>query len=117
MEMPGTHTPCRPSSILPFFLYPRRRTSSYCSWFLGGSGVIKSFLNFTPSCQWMSEKHMKAFVLGDNGKVTLQTVPIPSLGPYDVLVKIEKASVCGTDLLIVEQSKDPKQWKKNMEET
>lgn len=65
----------------------------------------------------MAEKLMKAFVLGEDGKVTLQSVPIPAVGPYDVLVKIDKASVCGTDINIVERSKDPQQRHKNMEET
>jgi len=65
----------------------------------------------------MAEKRMKAFVLGEDGRVTLQQVLVPNIGPYDVLVKIDKASVCGTDIGIVERSKDPLQRFKNMEET
>lgn len=36
------------------------------------------------------------------GHVELQTVPIPEIGPNDVLMKVYAAGVCGSDLLIQE---------------
>ncbi len=49
----------------------------------------------------MSENMMKALVKArPEVGLTLQEVPIPQLGPNDVLVKIKKTSICGTDLHI-----------------
>lgn len=48
----------------------------------------------------MSET-MYALVKTQPGKgLTLQRVPVPSLGPNDVKIKIHKTSICGTDLHI-----------------
>jgi len=43
---------------------------------------------------------MKAAVLKDYRKIIWQDVPTPEIAPPDVLVKVEYASVCGTDLHI-----------------
>jgi threonine 3-dehydrogenase len=44
---------------------------------------------------------MKAIVKSKAGKgLWLEDVPMPSIGPNDVLIKIKKAAICGTDLHI-----------------
>ncbi|MFH1587955.1 MAG: alcohol dehydrogenase catalytic domain-containing protein [Candidatus Diapherotrites archaeon] len=48
-----------------------------------------------------NENTMKAYVLKEGGGIELRQMPVPNLGDYDVLVKITKASVCGTDYQIV----------------
>jgi len=49
----------------------------------------------------LSENLMKALVKArPEAGLTLTEVPIPQVGPNDVLVKIKKTSICGTDLHI-----------------
>ena len=44
---------------------------------------------------------MRAVVKAEPGPgLTLQEVPVPTIGPRDVLVKVRAASICGTDLHI-----------------
>ena len=44
------------------------------------------------------EGTMKAMVLEGPGKLIYKEVPIPKIGPRDVLFKISYAAVCGGDL-------------------
>jgi threonine 3-dehydrogenase len=45
--------------------------------------------------------HMKALVKSRPGKgIWMEEVPVPSIGVNDVLIKIKKTSICGTDLHI-----------------
>lgn len=44
---------------------------------------------------------MRAAVYEHPGKLRLESVPVPELGPGDVLVKVRAASICATDLKIV----------------
>jgi len=50
----------------------------------------------------MSEKTMQALVKTAKGKgqVKLQEVPVPKIGPREVLIEIKAAGICGTDLHI-----------------
>lgn len=43
---------------------------------------------------------MKAAVLGEPGQIRIRELPVPELGPEDVLVQVGRASLCGTDLKI-----------------
>lgn len=43
---------------------------------------------------------MTAAVLGEAGVIRTRRLPVPSLGPEDVLVHVRRASLCGTDLKI-----------------
>lgn len=45
----------------------------------------------------MSET-MKAAVLVEPGTITVQDVPIPTIGPKDLLVKVAACGVCGSDI-------------------
>ncbi len=46
---------------------------------------------------------MKAAVFESEGNLVLKEVPVPSIDRHDdVLVRIESASICGTDLHILE---------------
>ena len=44
------------------------------------------------------EGTMKAMVLEGPGRLVYQQVPIPKIGPRDILFKISYAAVCGGDL-------------------
>ena len=44
------------------------------------------------------EGTMRAMVVTEPGKMELRHVPIPKIGPKDILFKITYASVCGGDL-------------------
>ena len=49
----------------------------------------------------MPVKTMKALVKAEAGRgLTLRQVPVPEIGPNDLLVKIRKTAICGTDLHI-----------------
>lgn len=37
---------------------------------------------------------------GTSGAIELRTVPIPQIGPRDILVRVKAAAVCGTDVHI-----------------
>jgi len=50
----------------------------------------------------MIPAHMKAAVYRGRGKVAVETVPVPSIGPGEVLVRIAACGVCHTDLKKVE---------------
>src|SRR3984957_2024156 len=44
---------------------------------------------------------MKALVKKEAAKgIWMEQVPIPEIGPNDVLIKLEKTAICGTDLHI-----------------
>lgn len=43
---------------------------------------------------------MVAAVLGERGVIRIRQLPVPDLGPEDVLVNVRRASLCGTDLKI-----------------
>ncbi|MYS94248.1 MULTISPECIES: zinc-dependent alcohol dehydrogenase [Streptomyces] len=45
-------------------------------------------------------KTMQAAVLGEPGTLAVTTLPVPRVGPEDVLVQVRRASLCGTDLKI-----------------
>ncbi len=44
---------------------------------------------------------MKAWVLGDPGKLAMVEKPVPQPGPAEVLVRIDAIAVCGTDIEII----------------
>lgn len=44
---------------------------------------------------------MKAWVLGDPDELKLSEKPVPAPGPAEVLVRVDAAAVCGTDLEIL----------------
>ena len=46
-------------------------------------------------------EHMRAWVLGDPGELTLVDKPIPIPGRAQVLVRIDAAAICATDLEII----------------
>lgn len=49
------------------------------------------------------KKEMKALVKHHEGKgAKLKTVPVPQIGPKDVLIEVKAASICGTDVHIYE---------------
>src|SRR5690606_12846931 len=49
----------------------------------------------------MTQTTMKALVKREAGKgIWMQEVPLPSPGPNEVLVRLEKTAICGTDLHI-----------------
>ncbi|WAU82545.1 zinc-binding dehydrogenase [Streptomyces sp. Qhu-G9] len=43
---------------------------------------------------------MQAAVLGEPGVIRTTTLPLPPVGPEDVLVHVRRASLCGTDLKV-----------------
>ncbi|NAS27375.1 zinc-binding dehydrogenase [Herbidospora sp. NEAU-GS84] len=43
---------------------------------------------------------MKAAVLGEPGQIRVRELPVPRPGPEDVLVRVRRASLCGTDVKI-----------------
>ncbi|MTD54250.1 zinc-dependent alcohol dehydrogenase [Amycolatopsis pithecellobii] len=43
---------------------------------------------------------MRAAVLADPGRISVRELPVPEPGPEDVLVRVHRASLCGTDLKI-----------------
>lgn len=45
---------------------------------------------------------MKAAVLGDNGKLTVETIAIPEPGPGEVRIKLVATGVCHTDLSVIQ---------------
>jgi L-iditol 2-dehydrogenase len=46
-------------------------------------------------------KTMKAWVLGDVNEISLATKAVPEPGPAEVLIRIDAAAICGTDLEIM----------------
>ena len=52
---------------------------------------------------------MKAAVWVDYGQVEIRDVDVPDIGPKEVLVKVEAASLCTSDSRMIEQGEnDPK---------
>ncbi len=43
---------------------------------------------------------MRAAVLTKPGRFELREIPVPSCGPNDVLIKVARVGICGTDLHI-----------------
>ncbi|MCP2315981.1 L-iditol 2-dehydrogenase [Nocardia amikacinitolerans] len=48
----------------------------------------------------MPPETMLAAVLGEPGAITTTRLPVPEVGPDDVLVQVRRASLCGSDLKI-----------------
>ena len=49
----------------------------------------------------MAQQTMKALVKREAAKgIWLEEVPVPTPGPNEVLIKLEKTAICGTDLHI-----------------
>ena len=44
---------------------------------------------------------MKALVVHENGDVTLEMVPMPKIGEYEALVRMQASALCGTDMKIL----------------
>lgn len=44
---------------------------------------------------------MKAVIAEGNGKINMAEVPVPELGPKDVLCKVVFSGICGTDIAII----------------
>ena len=44
---------------------------------------------------------MKAAVIDGPGRLEVRDIPVPALGPTDVLVEVDRCGVCGTDLHLV----------------
>ena len=44
---------------------------------------------------------MKALVVYEDGSVAVKRVPVPRIGPYDALAKIQASAICGTDIKIL----------------
>ncbi|MCL2480408.1 MAG: alcohol dehydrogenase catalytic domain-containing protein [Spirochaetaceae bacterium] len=42
---------------------------------------------------------MKAAVLSEPGKMSIETIPVPNVGPYDVLIEVKACGICGSDIL------------------
>lgn len=57
------------------------------------------YSNSTERLQMPSET-MLAAVLGEPGTIAATRLPVPEVGPDDVLVHVRRASLCGTDLKI-----------------
>ncbi len=51
----------------------------------------------------MPSETMVAAVLGAPGTITTRILPVPAVGPEDVLVRVRRASLCGSDLKIRSQ--------------
>ncbi|MCX5579408.1 zinc-dependent alcohol dehydrogenase [Kaistia terrae] len=45
-----------------------------------------------------SSKHMRAAVLVEPGRFEIRQVPVPTLGRDDVLIRVERCGICGTDM-------------------
>ena len=41
---------------------------------------------------------MKAAVVKSNSMIEIKTMEKPSLGPYDILVKMQACGICGSDV-------------------
>ena len=48
------------------------------------------------------KNYMKALVKKTPDHAEIQSIPIPECGPYDVLVRVRSAALCGTDLHILD---------------
>jgi D-arabinitol dehydrogenase (NADP+) len=48
------------------------------------------------------KKLMRAIVFEDVRKPVVKDVPIPTIGPHDVLIRVERTGICGTDVHIYE---------------
>ena len=53
---------------------------------------------------------MKAAVYRGQGKVAVETVPVPPVGPGEVLVKIAAAGLCHSDLSVIEGNRPRPEW-------
>ena len=45
---------------------------------------------------------MKALVLHDYGRFSVEEIPVPPVGPGEVLIRVYACGICGTDLKIIE---------------
>jgi L-iditol 2-dehydrogenase len=66
----------------------RRRTT-------GRQGILTSYRSLLPSA------FMRALVATAPGEVALRDLPVPEAGPGDVVVRVEAALTCGTDLKLI----------------
>src|SRR3954452_7368437 len=53
---------------------------------------------------------MKAVVVHEPGKVCVEEVPMPEVGPKDVLVQVSACGICGTDIHIIDGEFPPTQY-------
>jgi 2-desacetyl-2-hydroxyethyl bacteriochlorophyllide A dehydrogenase len=53
---------------------------------------------------------MKAVVVHEPGKVRVEEVPMPEVGPKDVLVQVSACGICGTDIHIIDGEFPPTQY-------
>lgn len=53
---------------------------------------------------------MKAVVVYEPGKVCVENVPAPEVGPKDVLVKVGACGICGTDIHIIDGEFPPTKY-------
>lgn len=57
--------------------------------------VISSVFRYTPRDEFT---HMKALLLTEYKHLSLTDVPMPEIGPEDVLVKVRACGICGSDI-------------------
>jgi threonine dehydrogenase-like Zn-dependent dehydrogenase len=50
---------------------------------------------------------MKAFVALERGRFEITDVPVPEIGDDDILIKLETAAICGSDVHIYKEEMDP----------
>jgi L-iditol 2-dehydrogenase len=50
----------------------------------------------------LSESTMRAAVYTGNGQVAVQQIPVPELGPGEILIRVETCGICHTDLKKIE---------------
>lgn len=53
---------------------------------------------------------MKAVVVHEPGNVRVEDVPVPDVGPKDVLVQVSACGICGTDIHIIDGEFPPTQY-------
>src|SRR5580658_321163 len=62
------------------------------------SGIILE----TPAAARPAPATMRAAVYRGKGKVLVETVPVPVIGPGEVLIRVAACGICGTDLKKIE---------------
>src|ERR687886_1128749 len=79
-----------------FFSSRRRHTRSLCDW---SSDVCSSDLSLcAETVVQMSASTMRAFVLTGPGHGAVYEVPVPVAAAGEVVVTVDRAGVCGTDV-------------------
>lgn len=44
---------------------------------------------------------MRALIVHEDGRTSVERVPMPRVGEYEALVKVQASSLCGTDMKIL----------------